>query len=417
MNKVYGKCCGIDVHKKIIVACFINGRKQEIREFGATTRELTKLAHWLKEGKCEMTAMESTGSYWKPVYNIFEVNGINAMIVNARHMKAVPGRKTDVKDAAWIADLLQHGLLKASYIPNKDQRELREMVQYRKSLTEQRAAELNRLQKILEGGNIKISGTVNQIDGMSSMNLLRELLRGETIDKEKIEEMRESKKISNRLKASDQELIDSLDGVLSKTQKIIIRELLDHMEEMGKHINNLTDEIDAMLKPEEKSAKKAIMDIPGIGDINADAIIAVIGTDMSRFPDSAHISSWAGVCPGNNESAKKRRKQETNKGNELLKSALVVSANAAVKCKNTYFYAQYQRIMAHRGKKKAIVAVAHSLLIAIYHILKDGVPFQDLGANYYNQFNRDKKANALIKKIASLGYQVTVTAITDTTVA
>lgn len=414
MNKVYGKCCGIDVHKKIIVACFIQGRKQDVREFGATTKDLTKLAQWLKEGECEMTAMESTGSYWKPVYNIFEVYGVKAMIVNARHMKAVPGRKTDVKDAVWIADLLQHGLLKASYIPGKDQRELREMVQYRKSLTEQRAAELNRLQKILEGGNIKLSGTVNQIDGMSSINLIRALLRGETINEEKIIKMKEEKLVSNRLKASNQELADSLEGVLTRAQKIIICELLDHLQEMEKHIKKLTDEIDSMLKPEEKLAKKAIMEIPGIGETNADAIIAVLGTDMKRFPDSAHISSWAGVCPGNNESAKKRKKQKTNKGNQLLKTALVVSANAAVKVKNSFFFAQYQRIMTHRGKKKAIVAVAHSILIAVYHILKDGVPFKDLGANYYNQFNREKKANALIKKIASLGYKVTVNAITDT---
>ena len=414
MNKVYGKCCGIDVHKKIIVACFINGRKQDIREFGATTKELTKLAKWLKEEECEMTAMESTGSYWKPVYNIFEVYGLKAIIVNARHMKAVPGRKTDVKDAAWIADLLQHGLLKASYIPDKDQRELREMVQYRKSLTEQRAAELNRLQKILEGGNIKLSGTVQEIDGMSSINLIRALLRGETIDEATIIKMREEKLVSDRLKATNQELVDSLDGVLTRAQKMIISELLNHMEEIEKHVQKLTKEIDAMMKPEEKEAKKAIMDIPGIGDINADAIIAVIGTDMTRFPDSAHISSWAGVSPGNNESAKKRRKQKTNKGNQLLKSALVVCANSAVKVKKSYFYAQYQRIMTHRGKKKALVAVAHSILIAVYHILKDGVPFKDLGANYYNQFNKEKKANALIKKIASLGYKVTVTAITDT---
>lgn len=306
MEKVYGKCCGIDVHKKIIVACFINGRKQDIREFGATTKELTKLAQWLKESGCEMTAMESTGSYWKPVYNIFEVYGVKAIIVNARHMKAVPGRKTDVKDAAWIADLLQHGLLKASYIPDKDQRELREMVQYRKSLTEMKAAELNRLQKFSEGGNIKLSGTVNDIDGMSSMNLIRELLRGNKINEETIQKMKADKKISNHLKASDQELADTLDGVLSKAQKEIISELLDHMEELNKHIKKLTEEIDSMMKPEEKKAE-AIKEIPGIGEVNADAIIAVIGTDMSRFPDSAHISSWAGVSPGNNESAKKRK--------------------------------------------------------------------------------------------------------------
>ena len=269
------------------------------------------------------------------------------------------------------------------------------------------------MQKFLEGGNIKLSGTVNDINGMSSMNLIKELLQGNTINEETIKKMRAAKKISNHLKSSDQELADSLEGVLTKVQKEIITELLEHLEELDKHIKILTEKIDATMKPEEMKAKEAIKDIPGIGDINADAIIAVIGTDMSRFPDSAHISSWAGVSPGNNESAKKRRKQKTNKGNQLLKSTLVVAANSAVTCKKSYFYSQYQRIMTHRGKKKALVAVAHSILIAIYHILKDGVPFRDLGANYYNQFNREKKANVLIKKIASLGYKVTVTAITD----
>ena len=335
--------------------CFIHGNKQEIREFGTTTKELTSLAEWLKEGQCEMVAMESTGVYWKPLYNIFEVYGVSTMVVNAQHMKAVPGRKTDVKDSEWIADLLQHGLLKASYIPDKEQRELREMVQYRKSLIETRATELNRLQKILEGGNIKLSGTVSQIDGKSSRLMIRELLQGNKIDEKKIKEFRENKQLSAHLKATDQELADSLEGVLSQTQKRIINEILDHLDELDRHIKNLSEDIDSNMRPKEIEAKKAIMEIPGIGEKSAETIIAVIGTDMSRFPDAAHISSWAGVCPGNNESAKKRHYQKTNKGNSLLKSTLVVCANAAVKNKKTFYYAQYQRIMTHRGKNELLL--------------------------------------------------------------
>ncbi len=413
MKRVYGNCCGIDVHKKMIVACFIHGKKQEIREFGTTTKELTSLAEWLKVGQCEMAAMESTGVYWKPLYNIFEVYDIKTIIVNAQHMKAVPGRKTDVKDSEWIADLLQHGLLRASYIPDKNQRELREMVQYRKSLADTHAAELNRLQKILEGGNIKLSGTVSEIDGKSARNIIRELLLNQKIDEQRIKEMKNQKLLSSHLKATDKELADSLEGVLSKIQIRIISEILNHLDELEKHINNLTDDIDSSMNSDEKKAKNAIKEIPGIGDKSADAIIAVIGTDMERFPDASHISSWAGVSPGNNESAKKRRNQKTNKGNKLLKSTLVVCANSAIKCKNSFFYAQYQRIMSRRGKKKAIMAIAHSMLIAIYHILKDKVPFRDLGANYYNQFNRERKAFALTKKLVSLGYCVSVTAMTD----
>ena len=252
MDRIYDKCCGIDVHKKLIVACFKKGNRQEVREFGATTRELLILADWLKDSGCEMTAMESTASYWKPLYNILESSGLKAMVVNAHHMKAVPGRKTDVKDAEWIADLLQHGLLRPGYIPDKDQRELRELVRYRKSLVGERTSELNRLQKMLEGANIK--------------------------------------------------------------------------------------------------------------------------------------------------------------GNALLRTTLITCAHAAVKNKKSYFYAQFMRISSHRGKKRAYVAVAHSMLIAIYHILKDGVVFKDLGAEYYNQFNKERKINAYLKKLKALGWEAPVVA-------
>ena len=342
MDKIYDICCGIDVHKKLIVACLNHKRKKELREFGATTRELMELAEWLQKNECEIVAMESTGSYWKPLYNIMESYGLHAIVVNPAHMKAVPGRKTDVKDAEWIAELLQHGLLQPSYIPSKDQRELRELVQYRKSLVGERTRELNRLQKMLEGANIKLSGTVTNINGKSA------------------------------------------------------RKILEY---------NLNDEIDNFMKPEEKQESQVIQDVTGIGNTSAQTIIAVIGTDMERFPSDRHISSWAGLCPGDNVSAKKRKSGKIRKGNALLKSTLVLCAHAAVRHKSSYFHAQFKRISTHRGKKRAYVAVAHSILIAIYHILKDGVKYQDLGAEYYNQFNAERKIHAYLKKLKALGWE------------
>ena len=408
MEKIYDNCCGIDVHKKLIVACFRQGRKQEIREFGATTRELLELCDWLKQGGCQKVAMESTASFWKPLYNIFEVSEISAMIVNARHMKNVPGRKTDVKDAEWIADLLQHGLLTASYIPDKDQRELRELVRYRKSLTDERARELNRLQKMLEGANIKLSGTVRNINGKSARSLLEHILSGKVFDAAAYDVMYDKKIIAHNLKATKQQIIDDLNGFLSPLQKRMMKELLNHLDELNQHIENLEKEIDDSMKPQEHQAVEAIKEIPGIADASAKAVISVIGTDMERFPTDKHLASWAGICPGNNESAHKRKSGKTTKGNAILKETLVICAHSAARVRDSYFYAQFQRLRSHRGAKKAYVAVAHSMLIAIYHILKYGTVFKDLGADYYNQFNKESKINAYIKKLKVLGCSVKV---------
>ncbi len=405
MEKVYDKCCGVDVHKKLIVACFKQGRQEEIREFGASTRGLLEMAQWLCEGGCEAVAMESTGSYWKPVYNILEASELYTMVVNAQHMKAVPGRKTDVSDAQWIADLLQHGLLRASFIPDKAHRELRELTGYRKSLIKEQSAELNRVQKMLEGANIKLSGTITNINGVSGRNLLNVILSGEKIDLSKIVDMRREKLLAANLKATDEQLVDDLNGVLTQLQRQMLRVMLAHIDELSKHIKELDDDIDRHMKDEEKIASARIQEIPGIGNTSAETIISVIGTDMSRFPTDAHISSWAGLCPGNNQSAGRRKSGKTRKGNKLLRSTLVVCAHSAVRNKKSYFYSQFQRISAHRGKKRAYVAVAHSILIAIYHILKGAVAFRDLGADYYNQFNRERKINAYLKKLKALGWQ------------
>ena len=410
-EKVYDTCCGIDVHKKLLVACLNRGSKQEVREFGATTRELLELLDWLMKSGCEMVAMESTGSYWKPLFNILESCNMPAIVVNAQHMKAVPGRKTDVNDAQWIAKLLQHGLLQPSFIPDKAQRELRELVSYRKSLVEDKTRELNRLQKMLEGANIKLSGTVSNIMGKSAMTLLDEVLKGKAVDKSRIAQLRKEKKVASQLKASDEQLADDLNGFLTPLQTTMIREVLAHIKELDAHIRRLEDEIDRHMDEGQKEAAKKLEAVAGIGGDSAKAIISVIGTDMSRFPSDAHISSWAGVCPGNNESAKKKYSGKTRKGNKLLRSTLVVCAHSAIKNKKSYFSAQYQRICAHRGKKRAIVAVAHSMLVAIYHILKDGTTFQDLGAGYFNQFNRDRKINSYLKKLRELGWEASATAV------
>ena len=334
-----------------------------------------------------------------------------AIVVNAQHMKAVPGRKTDVNDAQWIAKLLQHGLLQPSFIPDKAQRELRELVSYRKSLVEDKTRELNRLQKMLEGANIKLSGTVSNIMGKSAMTLLDEVLKGKAVDKSRIAQLRKEKKVASQLKASDEQLADDLNGFLTPLQTTMIREVLAHIKELDAHIRRLEDEIDRHMDEGQKEAAKKLEAVAGIGGDSAKAIISVIGTDMSRFPSDAHISSWAGVCPGNNESAKKKYSGKTRKGNKLLRSTLVVCAHSAIKNKKSYFSAQYQRICAHRGKKRAIVAVAHSMLVAIYHILKDGTPFMDLGAGYYNQFNRDRKINSYLKKLRELGWEASATAV------
>lgn len=291
--------------KSLLLPASDAAESRQVREFGATTRELLILSDWLKEGGCEMVAMESTASYWKPLYNILESSDLNAMVVNARHMKAVPGRKTDVKDAEWIADLLQHGLLQPSYIPDKDQRELRELVRYRKSLVGERTRELNRLPKMLEGANIKLSGTVSDINGKSARSILEYLLTGESFDEAKYNEMYEQKIIAHNLKATKEQIIDDLNGVMSHLQRRMMKELLAHLDELNEHIKNPDDEIDNFMKPEEKQASQSIQSVTGIGNTSAQAIISVIGADMERFPTDKHISSWSGLCPGDNESAKR----------------------------------------------------------------------------------------------------------------
>lgn len=405
MEVVYQRCCGIDVHKKMIVACFRDGRKKELREFGTLTSDLRELTNWLLEEKCEMIAMESTASYWKPLYNLFELSGLPAMVVNAQHMKSLPGRKTDMKDAEWISDLLQHGLLRASFIPNRDQREIREVSRYRKSLIEERSRELNRLQKMLEGGNIKLGSMLTHINGKSGRKFLELLLSGEEISLEAVDKLR-----NYQLHSSAEELLQSLDGFLSPLQRKLLRSILDHIDDMTRRIADIDKIIKEYMK-EYEDAIKALEEIPGVGEVGAQTIISEIGVDMSRFPTASHLCSWAGVAPGNNESAGKRRSGRTTKGNITLKTTLIQCAHGASKRKGTFFYAQYQRIKMRRGSKIAAMAVAHSILVAVYHMLKDNVPFYDLGSDFYNKFNREKKIRSYLNKLSELGYDLTAVTV------
>lgn len=398
MEILYERCCGIDVHKRMIVACLRIGQKSQIRSFGTYTCDLRELAAWLQTAGCQVVAMESTGTYWKPLYNVFEMEGLPAMVVNAAHMKALPGRKTDIQDAAWIADLLQHGLLRASYIPSREQRELRELTRYRKSRMEERAREINRLQKLLEGANIKLTSALSDITGVAAQEMLQLVIRGKSLTVATISDcMRPS------MKSSAEELYRSMDGIVTDLQRELLAEVLRVIQEQTEQVNRVDRLIEKHMDQAYAQAARAIDALPGIAQVSAQLIIAEIGINMSRFPSAHHLCSWAGICPGNNESAGRRKSGRTGNGNQTLKSTLVQCAVVAVNSKASFFHAQYQRLVVRRGKKRAIVAVAHSMLIAIYHVLS-GSAFKDLGVDYYNQFNTQKKINSYLNKLKNLGW-------------
>jgi transposase len=356
------------------------------------------MVSWLKEAGCEKVAMESTGVYWKPVYNILEIEGIPSIVVNASHMKAIPGRKTDVNDAEWIADLLRHGLLRASFIPEKDQREYRELVRYRSSRTDERAREINRLQKMLEGMNIKLGDFVSNITGKSASKFLDLALKNDELTDEQIMEASHG-----NLKASLDELKESLSGIITPMQRELVTIVLDVIAEQTTQIAKIEALIKKYTNETYEEAAKKLEAMPGVGKKSAQAIIAEIGVDMSRFPTASHLCAWAGVVPGNNESAGKRKSAKSRKGNKHLKKTLTQCATSAAKNKNSFFHAQHQRLVVRKGSNKATIAVAHTMLIAIYYILS-GNEFKDLGVEYYSKFNRDKKIQSHLKQLQKLGW-------------
>jgi transposase len=400
------RCAGLDVHKASVVACVRlideNGELLSFTQsFGTTTSDLLKLNDWLMSYSVTIVGMESTGVYWKPVYTLLETE-FECWLLNAQHLRNVPGRKTDVADAAWIAQLVAHGLVRPSFVPPKEIRELRELTRYRKTVIQERSREAQRLHKSLEGAGIKLSCVASDILGVSGRDMLQGLIAG-THDPDVLAEL-----ARGRLRKKLPALRKALTGWFSPTHRIIVGELLAHLEYLDESIGRLSDDITAMIAP--FVAEIDLLDtIPGVNRRTGEALLAEIGPDMSRFPSSGNLASWAAICPGNNESAGKRFSGKTRKGSKWLRTALVESAEAAARTKGTYLAAQYARIKGRHGHNKAIVAVAHSILVIAYHILQRGQPYNELGGDYFiERQNKDAYQRRLVKQLERMGYDVTL---------
>ena len=403
MRIIYKRCCGLDVHKKVIVACLLllepDGElRQEIRKFGTMTQDLLELLDWLQQVGCTHVAMESTGVYWKPIYNILEGH-LEVVVVNAQHLKGVPGRKTDVKDSEWLAECFQLGLLKASFIPPAPVRELRDLTRYRTSLIRERARTANRLQKVLEDANIKLAGVATDIQGVSAWAMLEAIVSG-TTDPAALADL-----AKGRLRTKREQLVAALSGRLKPHHRFLIAEHLSQIEYLEEAIQRIGTEVAERLRPFELQVKR-LDSIPGISRQTAEVLLAEMGWDMSRFPTAKNLASWAGMCPGNNESAGKRRNGKTRKGSRWLRHALIEAAHGAARTKNKYLKTQYHRVAAHRGKKKALVAVGHSILIISYHLLTRGQEYSDLGANFFDERDRSAVQRRCVKRLEKLGYSV-----------
>jgi transposase len=404
MEVVYERCCGLDVHKQRVVACVVVSAgtgppAKEVRTFGTMTGELLRLAAWLTEQGVTHVALESTGVYWQPIWNILE-GGYELFLVNARHVKAVPGRKTDVKDSEWLADLLRHGLLKASFVPDRAQRELRELTRYRTALIQERAAEANRLQKTLEGANVKLAGVASDVLGVSGRKILAALTAG-TTDPAALAEL-----AKGRLRKKLPDLERALTGRVGAHQRFLLAQQLAHIDDLEEAIAALDTEVAERVRP--FAAAVAQLDaIPGVGQRTAEVLVAEVGADVRRFPTAAHLASWAGMCPGNHESAGKRLSGRTRKGNQALRAALVQAAHGATRAKHTYLAAQCQRLAARRGRKRALVAVGHSILVIAYYLLKHpDRPYRDLGPAHLDQRDRERAGRRLVRRLEALGYRV-----------
>jgi transposase len=402
MDVVHQRCCGLDIHKKLIVACSVvsgpDGQPhKQLRSFGTMTDDLQQLSAWLAEQGITHVAMESTGSYWKPVFNVLE-DRFALLLANAQHLKAVPGRKTDVKDAEWIADLLRHGLLRASFVPDRAQRELRELVRYRTSVVQERTAAANRLQKVLEGANIKLASVASDVLGRSGREMLQALVSGETNTATLAELARGQLRLKRPL------LERALAGRFAPHQRFLVAEILAHVDYLDETLERLSQEIAEREHPFEVALAN-VDSIPGVGRRTAEIILAEVGPDVRRFASAGHLASWAGVCPGQDESAGKRRSGKTRKGNRWLRSALVEAARAVMRTK-TYLGAQYRRLAARRGSKKAAVAVAHSILTIVYHLLLDGHAYDELGDSYFDQRQHQSVSRRLVQRLERLGYTV-----------
>jgi transposase len=405
MKVVHEICCGIDVHAKMLVACLIlaNGEK-EIRTFSTMTDDLLGLRDWLVVAGCTHVAIESTGVYWKPVFNILE-DALTVILINPEHAHALRGRKTDVKDAEWLADLLRHGLLKASFIPPPEIRELRELTRYRESLVRERTAVANRVQKVIESGNIKLGQVASDALGASGRAMLRALAQGET-DPDKLASLAQ-----RQLKQKVPQLRRALQGRLTVNQRFVLGELLQRWEELERADRRVTREIDKYLqaRPKLARAREIVDSLPGIGPRVAEVVVAEIGVEMEAvFESDAHLASWAGICPGNKATGGKRLSGRTRKGNTYLRSALVQAAWGATMKKNCYLSSQYFRLVKRLGRKKALVAVAHSLLVIIYHVLQSDQTYTELGGDYFDRHHVEQQRDYYLRRLQMLGVKVTV---------
>src|SRR2546421_1665044 len=405
MQVLFARCAGLDVHKKTVVACVMltlpsAEMRKHVRTFATTTEGLLVLADWLTSQQVTHVAMESTGIYWRPVFNILE-GACSVILVNAQHMKAVPGRKTDVKDSEWLAELLRHGLLKASFIPPQPIRDLRDLVRYRQSLVQERTREINRLQKVLETANIKLTSVVSDVMGASGRSMIGALIAGEH-SPEVLAELAQGS-----LHKKIPQLREALVGRVDAHHQILLSHLLAHISFLDQAIFHLFFQIHSYLKPYDE-AVELLVSIPGIAQETAACILAEIGVDMSCFPTATHLASWAGVCPGNRESGGKRLSGKINKGNARLKAALAEVVWVLSHMKDNYLSAQYHRLARRLGKQKAVMAVAHSLLVIIYHMLRDKQPYRDLGATFFETRDKERAVKGARRRLESLGYTVTL---------
>lgn len=451
MQLMYHRCCGIDVHKKMIVACLLiitdQGVHKEIQTFTTMVPDLLRLRDWLNAQRCEAVAMESTGVYWKCIWNVLEAGEMELLLCNAQHIKAVPGRKTDIKDAEWIADLLQHGLLRASFVPARPQRELRDVTRYRSSLAADRARLVNRIQKTLEDTNIKLASVATDITGKSSRAILEALLAGEQ-NPQKLAEL-----ARGRMKEKREQLAQALQGTLGDHHRFLLASQLRQLDFLTVQLREIDQEIAHRLglqsdpadpepadstgslpaneetpdppetpesnlpsceqldSPHPLSSAEAIRildEVPGINVRVGAIVVAELGLEMDRFPDEAHLVSWVGLCPAAKISANKRLSTKTGKGNRWLRQALIEVANAAARSKGTFLGAYYQRLRKRMGHKKAIVALAHRILVIIYHLLKEHQPYQELGPDYAEEKALEASKNWAVRRLEQLGYHVTL---------
>jgi transposase len=405
MEVLHPRCCGLDVHKETVVACLrlaSNGEvATEVRTFQTTTANLLRLSEWLAANNCTQVALEATGIYWKPVWHVLDDGEFELVLANAAHVKNVPGRKTDVNDAMWLAELLAHGLIRGSFVPDTQTQEMRTLLRTRKQLVRENSRHVLRVQKTLEDANIKLDSVLSDLMGKSGRAITEALIAGET-NPAKLASLAD-----RRVKASQQEIREALRGRVTKQHRFLLRIHLNQIDSLVAAIATIDAQVEADLGP-FRIAVEQVISIPGIKDLGAQAIVSEIGIDMTRFPSDAHLISWAGLCPRNDESAGKRRSNRLRNGAPWLKTTLVQCAWAAVKKKNSYLQAQFHRIKARRGPKKAIIAVAASILTAIYHMLKDGTMYQDLGHDHFNRRSKDQQKQRLVKRLADLGYAVEI---------